>query len=71
MNALDRTALLARARKLPASDLTAAELLQLARMVRDCDLIHVDEVPAWVAKVEQQRLHDEMSEACREAGRVA
>ncbi len=71
MNALDRTALLARARRLPASDLTAAELLQLARMVRDYDLIHVDEVPAWTAKIEQQRLHDEMSEACREAGRVA
>ena len=71
MTPLDRTALLERARRLPASDLTAADLLQLARMVRDCDLIHVDEVPAWMGKVEQQRLHDEMADACRGAGRVA
>ena len=63
--------LLARVSRLLPDAVPAGDLIELARMVRNGDLLHVDAIPAWLEAQEQQRLYDEMVDECRQAGKVS
>jgi hypothetical protein len=48
-----------------ADDIPAGDLIALAQMVRNGDMVHVDTIPDWIKTQEQARLLDEMRDACR------
>lgn len=50
-----------------ADDVAVGDLIELARMVRNGDLQHVDAIPAWLEAQKAAQLRDDFVDACRTA----
>jgi hypothetical protein len=47
--------------------IAVCDLIELARMVRNGDLVHIDAIPAVLEAQRQAQMHDDFVDACRTA----
>jgi hypothetical protein len=61
---------LAKVNRLAPAELPAGDLIELARMVRNGDMVHVDAIPAWLEAQRAAQMRDGFVDACRTADAV-